>query len=50
MVKIIAFESAGTKITQFRTNLKGKAKKVIPFKDHRGDRQKLEKKAEKHKD
>lgn len=50
MTRLIVFESAGTKITEFKTNLKGKAKKVIPFKDHRGDRQKLEKKAEKHKD
>lgn len=50
MVKVIVAESEGTKITDYKTSPGGKSKKVIPHKDWQGDKKKLEKKAEKHKE
>ena len=49
MTKIIAYETEGTEIREFKTDPKGKKKKVIRFKDWKGDPKKLRKEAEKYK-
>jgi len=47
MTKIIAYETQGTEIIQFKRSHKGKPEKVIKFKDWKGDPKKLRKEAEK---
>ena len=49
MTRIIPFETEGVEIQEFRTDLKGKDKKVIKAKDWKGDSKKLRKEAEKYK-
>ena len=49
MTKLIPFESKGVEITDFKTDPKGKKKKVIKYKDWKGDPKKLRKEAEKYK-
>ena len=49
MTKIIPFETVGTEIREFKTDPKGKKKKVIKAKDWGGDPKKLRKEAEKYK-
>lgn len=50
MTKIVVFETLGTKIKEFKRDPRGKAQKIIPWGNWKGDRQKLNKEAEKHKD
>ena len=51
MVKIIPFESeGGPEIIEFKTNPKGKKKKVIKVKDWKGDSKELKKQVEKYKE
>ena len=51
MTKIIPFESqGGPEITEFKTDPKGKPKKIIKEKDWKGDPKKLRKEAEKYKE
>jgi len=51
MVKTIPFESeGGPEITDFKTDPKGKSKKVIKAKDWKGDSKKLKEQAEKYKE
>jgi len=49
MTKLIPFETKGTEIQEFRTDPKGKRKKVIKYKDWKGDPKGLRKQAEKYK-
>ena len=48
MTKIIAFETLGVEITEFKRSPGGKKEKVIKYKDWKGDPKKLRKEAEKH--
>ena len=50
MPKIIPYESGKTTITSFKTDPKGKKKKVIKEKDWKGDPKKLREQAEKYKE
>jgi len=51
MTKVIPFEAeGGPEITEFRTDPKGKKKKVIKKKDWKGDPKKLREQAEKYKE
>ena len=50
MTKIIPYESGHTIITSFKTDPKGKKKKVIKKKDWKGDPKKLKKLAEEYKE
>ena len=51
MTKIIPYESMeGPEITSFKTDPKGKKKKVIKKKDWKGDPKKLKEQAEKYKE
>ena len=47
MTKIIAFESQGVEIKEFKRKPKGKPEKVIKEKDWKGDPKELRKQAEK---
>lgn len=47
-MRIILYETPGTKIVSFRTNPKGREKKVIKAHMWKGDPKKLRKQAEKH--
>ena len=50
MTKIIPYETKGTTIKEFKTDPKGKKKKVIKQKDWKGDPKKLKEQAEKYKE
>jgi len=47
MTKIIAYETPGVEITEFRRRPGGKKEKVIKYKDWKGDPKKLRREAEK---
>ena len=47
MTRIIAFETEGTDITEFKRDPKGKTEKIIKHKDWKGDPKQLRKEAEK---
>ena len=49
MARIIPFETPGTEIQEFRTDPKGRKKKVIKYKDWKGDPKELRRQAEKYK-
>jgi len=50
MTRIIPFETEGTEIQEFKTDPKGKKKKVIKCKDWKGNPKELRKQAEKYKE